>query len=88
MNCMKLIWIHRNNNNKKNFIAPFLWMGFNCLKAAEPLWDGSLLFITKFPEILGTQLINLGRMKDESTLESPSGFQYKIPGLGIQHLNH
>ena len=26
-------------------------MGFNCLKATEPLWGGSLLFTTKFPEI-------------------------------------
>ena len=31
---------------KKNFMAHFLWMGFSCLKAAEPLlWD-SLLFTT------------------------------------------
>ena len=26
-------------------------MGFSCLKATEPLWGGSLLFTTKFPEI-------------------------------------
>ena len=26
-------------------------MGFNCLKATEPLWGSSLLFTTKFPEI-------------------------------------
>ena len=26
-------------------------MGFNCLKATEPLWGVSLLFTTKFPEI-------------------------------------
>ena len=24
-------------------MAPFLWMGFNCLKNTEPLWGGSLL---------------------------------------------
>ena len=41
------------------FIAPFLWMGFNCLTASA-----SLLFpITKFPEIPGTHFIDLGRMK-------------------------
>ena len=28
--------------------GPFLWMGFNCLKATD------LLFTTKFPEICGT----------------------------------
>ena len=30
----------------------FLWMGFNCLKAAEPLRRGTLLFTTKLPSIL------------------------------------
>ena len=38
-------------------------MGFNCLKVKEPLPGGSLLFTTKFPEIPGTHLIDLGRMK-------------------------
>ena len=32
-------------NLNKNY-EPFLWMGFNCLKAAEPLWGDSLLFTT------------------------------------------
>ena len=54
--------------NKKNFflinfMAPFLWMRFNYLKATEPLRGGSLLFTTKFPEIPGTHFINLRRMK-------------------------
>ena len=38
-------------------------MGFNCLKAIEPPRGGSLLFTTKFPEIPGTHLIDLGRIK-------------------------
>ena len=29
----------------KNFMAP-LWIGFNCLKAAEPLRGDSLVFTT------------------------------------------
>ena len=29
----------------------------------EPLWGGSLLFTTKFPDISGTHFIDLGRMK-------------------------
>ena len=37
--------------------------GVNCLKAAEPLRGISLVFTTKFPEIPGTHLIDLGRMK-------------------------
>ena len=51
----------------KNFLKlydPFLWMGFNCLKATEPLRGDSLLFTTKFPAIPGTHLIDLERMKD------------------------
>ena len=48
----------------KKLYGPFLWMGFNCLKAAEPLRWGSLLFTTKFPEIPGNHLIDLGRIKD------------------------
>ena len=49
---------HIKKVRKKNFFkklyGPFLWMGFNCLKA----WAtsrGSLLFTTKFPEIPGTE---------------------------------
>ena len=49
--------------NKKKLCGPLLWMGFNCLKATEPLRGGSLLFTTKFLEIPGTHLINLRRMK-------------------------
>ena len=37
--------------------------GLNYLKAAEPLRGDSLLFTTTFPEIPGTHLIDLGRMK-------------------------
>ena len=28
---------------KKSFYGTFLWMGFNCIKAIEPLRDDSLL---------------------------------------------
>ena len=47
----------------KKLYGPFLRTGFNCLKATEPLRGSSLLFTTKFWEIPGTHLINLGRMK-------------------------
>ena len=56
---------------------------FNCLKAREPLWGGSLLFTTTFPEIPGTHLMNLRRMKDSVDLEPPNGFEHGTPGLGI-----
>ena len=35
-------------------MAPFLWMGFSCLKDMEPLQGDGLLFTTMFPEIPGT----------------------------------
>ena len=39
-------------------------MGFNCLKATEPLRGGSLLLTTKSPGVPGTNsLTDLGRMK-------------------------
>ena len=47
---------------KQKLYGSFLWMGFNCLRATEPLQGGSLLFTTKFPEISGTHLIDLRRM--------------------------
>ena len=39
-------------------------MGSNCLKATEPLRGGNLIFTNMFPEIPGTHLMDLGRMKD------------------------
>ena len=47
---------------KKKLHDPFFTMGY-CLKASEPFRGGGLLFTTNSPEILGTHLINLGRMK-------------------------
>ena len=65
-------------------------MGFNCLKATEPLQGSSLLFTAKFPDSPGTHLIDFGRMKDEregeSTLEPPSGFEHSTPRLGILYI--
>ena len=45
------------------YYGPFLWMAFNCLKATEQPWGGSLLFTTKFPDIPGTHLIDLRNIK-------------------------
>ena len=64
-------------------------MGFNCLKATEPLRTDSLLFTTQSPGVPGTYLINIGRMKRcDFTLEPPSSFEPRTPGLGNQHPNH
>ena len=42
---------------KKNFMAPFSERGLTASRL-DPLRGGSLLFNTKFPEILGTHFIN------------------------------
>ena len=42
-------------------MAPF-W-GWDSDSKLEPLREGSLLFTTQFPKILGTHFIDLGRMK-------------------------
>ena len=45
-------------------VKNFLWMGFNCLKATEPLRGDILLFTIQFPGVPDTQIIDLRRMKD------------------------
>ena len=55
LNCTK--------NLKKKLYDPFLWMGFNCLKATEPLRGDNLLFTARSSGVPGTHLIGLGRMK-------------------------
>ena len=42
--------------SKKTLYNPFLWMGFNCLKATEPLRGDSLLFINKSLGVTSTHL--------------------------------
>ena len=49
-------------------------MGFLFLKTTGSLREGILLFTTKFPEIPGTHLIDLGRMKGRVDLATPQWF--------------
>ena len=51
-----------NKKKKKNFVAPFYGWG-STTSRLEPLRGGSLLFISKFPEIPGAHFIDLGRRK-------------------------
>ena len=52
---------HSIKKNLKKLYGPFLWMGFNCLKARAT--SRRILFFTiKFPEIRGTHYISHGRM--------------------------
>ena len=54
--------------------GPFLWMGFNCLKATEPLQEDSLSFTIQSPGIPGIYLINLRSMKGWAELGTTQQF--------------
>ena len=54
-------------------MAPFCFFGSTASRL-EPLQGGNLLFTT---------LSTSEEWKAESTLEAPSGFEHRTPGLGI-----
>ena len=60
----------------------FLLMGFNCLKATEPLQGNSLLFTTKFLKISGTHLIDIGKMQCWVDLGVINKFRTRDPSIG------
>ena len=68
--------------------GPFLWIGFNCLKATEPLRGDSLLFTIQFPVVHGTHLINLGSMKDWVDLRATQWFWTWDPWIENPAPNH
>ena len=57
------LWFHWLKNFQKNHDSSFFWVRFNNLKATEPPWGDSLLFINKFAGVLYIHLFDLGRMK-------------------------
>ena len=72
---------------KKKLYRPFLWMGFNCLKATAT--SKAVYFLPLSPQkFLVLTLSTSEGWKAESTLEPPSGFEHGTSGLGIQSLNH
>ena len=64
-----------------NFMAPFYGWGSTASRLV-PLWGGSLLFTTKFPDIPGTHFINLGRMKGWVDLGATQWFWEQDPYIG------
>ena len=65
----------------KNFTAPFYGWGSTASRP-QPLWGGSLLFTTKFPEIPGAHFIDLSRMKDWVELGATQWFWARDPWIG------
>ena len=68
-------------------MVPFYGWGSTASRL-EPLWGGSLLFTTQFPEIPGRILSTSEEWKAEPTLEPLSSFEHGIPRLGMQRPNH
>ena len=52
-----------NDGNIFQFKCGHFWIGFNCLRASEPLRGDSLLLTIKFSKYSGTHLTDLRRMK-------------------------
>ena len=61
--------------SKKKLYGPFLWIGFNCLKAIETLRGDSLLFTTSLQKFLVIIWANSEGWKSESSMESLSIYQ-------------
>ena len=79
--------VNNNTSVKKKTYDPFLWVGFNCLKAAEPLRGDSLFLTANSQEFLVIIWSTSEEWKAELTLESAIEFE-QMPRLGIKRPNH
>ena len=70
------IWYHF-----KKLHGPFLWLGFNCLKARVTS-RRQFIFTTKCPGIPGTHFSDLGRIKDWVALGATQWFWTRDPWIG------
>ena len=76
--CITLLFL------KKKLYGPFLWMGFKCLKATEPLRGDNLLFTTRCLGGPSTHLIDLRKMKCWVDLRATQWFWTQDPWIGNQ----
>ena len=81
----------RKHGPYEKLYGSFLYIGFNCLNAAQLLREDNLFLITKslspqeFPVIIqSTSEV----WRAESTLKRPIGLEPQISELEIQHHNH
>ena len=77
-----------NDDYKNKLYGPFLRMGFNCLNAMIQFEKTVYFLPLSSLKVLVLILPTLEGWKAESTLEPPSSFEHKTPGLEIQCLNH
>ena len=72
---------------KRKLYSPFLWIGFNCINAIEPLRGDNLLSTIKSRGSSGTHLIDIGRVKAHLTMELPSSFEFETSSTHPVALN-
>ena len=72
---------------KLKLYSPFLWIGFNCINATEPLRGDNLLSTIKSRGSSGTHLIDIGRVKAHLTMELPSSFEFETSSTHPVALN-
>ena len=77
----RILLILSELNQKKKIMAPFYGLGLTASRL-EPLPVCSLLFTTKLPEISGTHLIDLGRMKGWVDFGTTQCFSTRDPWIG------
>ena len=70
------------NKECKKLYGAFFYGWCSTASRLEPLWGGSLLFTTTFPEIPGTHFIDLGRMKSWVNLGATQWFWTWDPWIG------
>ena len=82
-------WLYVAKKEKNIFMTPFYRWGSTASRL-KPLRGGSLLFTTKLSsyKFLVLVLSTSEGCKTELTLDPPSGFEHRNPGLGIQRLDH
>ena len=66
----------KTNTKANKLYDPFLWVGFNCLKATELLRGDSFLLTTKASGVPGAHLINFERMNPVVDLGATQWFWY------------
>ena len=74
--------VDSKQNYEENFMASLHGWDSIASWVVEPLRGGSLLFPTKFPEIPGTHLINLRKMKGSANLGATQRCSTWKPWIG------
>ena len=75
-------------NNKKKTLWPLFMDGVQLPQGYSHFEEAVYFLPFSSQKVLVLILLTSEGWQAESTLELPSGFEHRTPGLGIQHLNH